>query len=187
MKDIILGSASPRRRQLMELTGLKFYVDEPAAGEISLRNPADMAKENARLKALDVAKRRNGIIIGADTVVSHNGEALGKPKNQDDALYMLKRLCGERHTVYTGLYIIDTFKGQTCAEVEATDVFFANVSDESIMAYIKTGEPMDKAGAYGIQGRWAPNVIKICGDYFNVVGLPLHRLTCMLREVGIDM
>ena len=126
---------------------------------------------------------KDDIIVAADTLVYLDGEPMGKPDDEDDAARMLRRQSGRRHTVYTGIAIM---RGATLVTgAEATEVFFRELSDGEIAAYIKTGEPMDKAGAYGAQGRGALLIERIEGDFFNVMGLPLCRLTMMLRSFGV--
>lgn len=195
---IILASSSPRRQQLLKMAGIgEFEIilpsgDEPDTGDL----PPDKAVEKlARIKCLEVAKKAEAeakaktdisrLIIAADTMVYLGKTLLGKPKDEAEAYDMLKSLSGQKHTVYTGVFI-KTGTETKCA-TEATDVFFRNITDSEIRAYINTGEPMDKAGAYGAQGRGAIFIRKISGDYFNVVGLPLCRLCEMLSEMGVSL
>lgn len=190
---IVLASASPRRAELLKNIGLEFSITPDDSEEISTPglDPAETVKELARNKASNVAERiRNSgglggeeaLVIGADTVVVLSGEILGKPKDEADAERTLRRLSGNRHEVYTGVSVIDTFSGREVCDHEATVVEFRDISDEEIAAYIRTGEPMDKAGAYGIQNLGALFVKRIEGDYFNVVGLPLCKLGMILKK-----
>ena len=196
---IVLASASPRRAELLKNIGLEFSVRPDDSEEISTPglDPAETVKELARNKASNVAgKIRNAgglgdeevLVIGADTVVVLSGEILGKPKDEADAERTLRRLSGNRHEVYTGVSVIDTFSGREVCDHEATVVEFRDISDEEIAAYIRTGEPMDKAGAYGVQNLGALFVKRIEGDYFNVVGLPLCKLGMILKkEFGVRL
>lgn len=168
--------------------------DEPDTGDLP---PSVAVEKLARIKGLEVSAKAEAeaeataaieapsLIIAADTMVYLNEKLLGKPRDEADAYRMLKGLSGQKHTVYTGVFVKmgDEIK---CAS-EATDVFFRNLTDREIRAYIATGEPMDKAGAYGAQGLGAIFIRKISGDYFNVVGLPLCRLSEMLSEVGVKL
>ncbi|MCL2077539.1 MAG: Maf family protein [Oscillospiraceae bacterium] len=182
---LILASNSPRRQKLLKSAGYKFKVI-PAEGEEMLPplNPERAAVEIAKVKALEIAEKNpDCIILAADTIVVSGGEILGKPVNCDDAFRMLKALSGARHTVITGVFILKgvssrSFFGRTSVE-------FHVLSDYEITSYIKTGEPFDKAGAYGIQEKGALLVKGIRGDYFNVMGLPLARTAIVLREFGV--
>ena len=188
MLRLVLASASPRRSQLLRDLGLAFVVvpshaEEPApSGEDGAR-PGAYVERLAHLKAS--ACDEAGLIIAADTVVVFEGEILNKPRDAGEAFEMLSRLRGRTHRVLTGvcLRLADEF----WCEHEETRVTFGAASDEWLRAYIGTGEPLDKAGAYGAQGRGALLVERIEGDYFNVVGLPLFRLARMLRERGFWM
>lgn len=196
---IVLASASPRRAELLKNIGLEFSITPDDSEEISTPglDPAETVKELARNKASNVAERiknsgglggEEALVIGADTVVVLSGEILGKPKDEADAERTLRRLSGNRHEVYTGVSVIDTFSGREVCDHEATVVEFRDISDEEIAAYIRTGEPMDKAGAYGIQNLGALFVKRIEGDYFNVVGLPLCKLGMILKkEFGVRL
>ena len=172
----ILASASPRRKELLTLAGIEYEVvvsqcEEILPDEIT---PDKAVEELARQKAEDVFSRHDdAMIIAADTVVALGNTILGKPKDEDDAFSMLSSLSGRRHTVFTGVCI--KTKGKTDIFHVATDVEFYELSEKEIKDYIATGEPMDKAGAYGIQGKGFVLVKGIHGDYFNVVGLPLSE------------
>ena len=187
--DIILASGSPRRRQLLEQIGLKRFtvrssdVDETA--DLS-RPPSEIVEELSARKALAVAAEAgaDSLILAADTIVTIEGAVLGKPADENDAFRMLCSLSGCRHQVYTGVTLL--YRGERLTQHEVTDVTFRALSEAEIGAYIATGEPMDKAGAYGIQGLGALLVEGIRGDYFNVMGLPLCRLGRMLSRFGVS-
>ena len=187
MTPIILASKSPRRAELMQQIGLPFTVcpadaDESVAPELS---PAEAVAEISRRKALAVRQMRNAgdIIVACDTVVALDHRIFGKPHTPEEAEAMLHQLSGRTHSVFSGLTVC--CGTAVTSAVECTDVTFRMLSDSEITAYVKSGEPMDKAGAYGIQGLGAVLVERISGDYFNVVGLPLCRLAQMLRPFGI--
>lgn len=190
---IILASASPRRRELLTQIGVNFAV-QPACGEevITGSNPEEVVKELSAQKAEEVAKMQqegDWLVIGADTVVSCDGRILGKPKDEADAFVMLSMLQGHTHEVYTGvtLYWSVNGKEQKLMFAEQTKVTMYAMTAEEIRSYIKTGEPMDKAGSYGIQGKCAAFIEKISGDYNNVVGLPVARIYQELLQKGIDI
>ena len=186
--SIVLASASPRRRELLEMMGLEFEI-VPAKDELDAEGlpPAEAVAKIALGKAMSVAKLRaeNDLVIAADTLVCLDGELLGKPKDEAEAFAMLKKLSGNEHQVYTGVAVSQGDKSVSCAEM--TKVRFCRMSVEDIKNYIATFEPMDKAGAYGIQGKGAVFIEGIEGDYFNVMGLPLHRLSLMLKEFGFSL
>lgn len=183
--DIILASASPRRHEILSKMGYSFRVVSANIDEnTNAKNVADAVLETAKNKAMAVAKIEKGLIIAADTVVAIDGITLGKPKNKEEAFNMLTHLSGKRHEVYTGVCITDGKK--TTGFYEKTSVFFRSLQEFEIKDYINSGEPMDKAGAYGIQGRGALLVKKIDGDYLNVVGLPMTKLyTVLTTEFGM--
>jgi len=189
--QLILASASPRRRELLALIGIPFQVDPACIEEVppDAHAPEEIAKTLAREKALAVACRyRSGIVIGADTIVVVDGEILGKPQDSQDALAMLRRLNGREHEVVTGVSLLDIADGRVVREqcdAVCTRVWFRQVSEEHLQRYVDTGEPMDKAGAYGAQGYGSTLIERIEGCYFNVVGLPVSRLCAMLEEWGI--
>jgi septum formation protein len=170
------------------LFGLPFEID-PAQGEET--PPAGATAPEtvialSKAKALEVAARHpQALVIGSDTVVELDGEILGKPKDEQDAFRMLRRLSGQEHRVYTGVTLVKD--GQSLSQAEKTRVFFREMTDQEIWAYIRTGEPMDKAGAYGYQGMAGLFIQGIEGDYFNVVGLPLCRLGQMLKQLGVEL
>jgi septum formation protein len=187
MERIILASASPRRAQLLRQLGLDFEViTSGVAEEDCEKDPTRLAKRLALSKARAVAQRvENGVVIGADTVVCINGELLGKPWDEAEAASMLRRLSGHQHHVMTGVAVIRQPEGRTLCHVEKTAVFFRPVREEEIQWYLDSGEPYDKAGGYGIQGKAAVFVDKLEGCYFNVVGLPLAALYRLLEETGV--
>ncbi|MBE7034513.1 MAG: septum formation inhibitor Maf [Ruminococcaceae bacterium] len=183
---VVLASASPRRRELLEQIGLPFFVlpsqaDEDINPDLS---PQLTVQSLSLLKAADIAKTQpaSAYVIGADTVVVLDGEILTKPKDEEDARRMLARLSGRAHSVVTGVTVIRCRDGKSISVCEETKVFFKEMSEAEIASYVATGEPLDKAGSYGIQGLGALFVEKIEGDYNNVVGLPLMRLCHILQE-----
>jgi len=183
---VVLASASPRRRQLLELIGIEHDI-QPANIDESVRpreTPAHYAERLAREKASVVASRDpDRITIAADTTVVVNKKVLGKPENEEDARRMLSMLSGREHTVITAIAVARGRKLRSA--VEEVRVRFRRLHDDEINAYIATGEPMDKAGAYGIQGYGATIVECIEGDYFSVMGLPLAKLVDLLRDLGV--
>lgn len=185
MKQIVLASGSPRRREILEGLGVEFEVMSSDIEEIvdEKLSPPEIAKQLAYQKAKDISNKIKGdcVVIGADTIVEYN-KVLGKPQSIEEAYDMLKLLSGQVHRVITGFAIIDSRAQRELIDYECTNVYFDNLSDEQIRKYIATGEPMDKAGAYGIQGRASLFVSKIEGDYFNVVGLPIFKLGVVLRN-----
>lgn len=189
MKKIVLASASPRRRQLLDQIGLKFEIKPSTVGETSKTNlgAKEMAMELAKLKALDVANNEiNSIVIGSDTLVFMD-EILGKPKDEDHAFEILQQLSGKFHYVYTGIAVIDTATDKIIVDYEQTKIKMKRLSAKEIRGYISSGEPMDKAGAYGIQGLGSVFVEKIEGCYFNVVGLPVFKLCSILDKFGVEI
>ena len=195
MEIIVLASGSPRRKELLAKTGLKFSVVVSGGEEkAETSDPAETVEKLSLDKAYAVAdllqaEKEPQLIIGADTVVACDGEILGKPSDREDAFRMLWKLQGQTHQVYTGVTLLlkkkHTWQAHTFSE--KTDVQFYPVSREELLAYIETGEPMDKAGSYGIQGGFGIYVKGICGDYNNVVGLPVGRLVYELKKLGIDI
>lgn len=186
-KKLILASASPRRAQLLNQIGLTFQVIPSGVDEdeIIRHDPLANVQAVALSKARYVAARaEDGIVIGADTQVLADGEVLGKPKDATDAERMLHRLNGTTHKVITGVALVDAKTGYEEAWVETTMVTFRKLSLDEISDYMNIGEPMDKAGAYGIQGRAAAFVERIEGCHFNVVGLPLAKLVQRLRTLS---
>jgi septum formation protein len=190
MKKIILASASPRRKEILEKTGLKFSVDESSYDEshVTGLKPAQLALLHSRCKAREVAARRkNALVLSADTIVVLKDVVYGKPKNKTEAANMLKALSGKTHTVITAFTILDTESKKEHSRAVESKVTFRKLSDDEISAYIKSGEPMDKAGAYGVQGLGAAIVKKIDGDFFNVMGLPLSTVVADLKKFGIKV
>lgn len=191
-KKIVLASASPRRRELLQNMGLDFEIITSDGAEQVFENELsqDTVKRLSSEKALNVAKRApydDCIVIGADTVVAIDGKILGKPVDEGDAKRMLTLLSGRTHKVYTGVSVIETTSGERVSDYVETEVKFVNLTERQIEKYVSSGEPMDKAGAYGIQDLGAMLVEKINGDYFNVVGLPVSRLARILRDrFGVD-
>ncbi len=184
---IVLASASPRRVELLSSAGVTFAVMPSGIPEEALPNelPEDHVLRLAREKALDVAKREDGrFFIGADTVVVCDGEIMGKPKDSADAARMLRKLSGIGHFVITGFAIYDKERKDAIAAAVQTRVYFKQLRDEEIQAYIATGCPFDKAGAYAIQGGAGYMVERIDGSYSNVVGLPLCEVVEALRRIG---
>lgn len=186
--SIILASASPRRRELLQQMGFTEFSVIPAKGQEVIDpalSPEKLVESLALQKASEVAANAapQDIVIGADTIVVLDGKVLGKPANQAAAFKMLCALSTRRHTVYTGVAVVRGDK--VMVSHEATQVRFCDLTEHEILDYIATGEPMDKAGAYGIQGRGALFIEGIQGDYFNVVGLPICRLGRMLAGFGV--
>ena len=186
---IILASQSPRRRELLSRMGITHFDVLPAQGEEHIDHslPAGLLVEAlARQKAAEIAACAppDAVIIAADTVVALDNEILGKPHTAQEAAEMLQKLYGRQHTVYTGVAVRQN--DTELVEREAAQVHFRPLSPQEIRAYIATGEPMDKAGAYGVQGYGCLFVEGIVGDYYNVMGLPVCRLGRMLRQFGVD-
>ena len=184
MERLILASKSPRRAELLARMGIEFTVCAPEVDEQVSGEPAACVEELARRKAHAGAElARSGWVLAADTLVFLDGQALGKPKDDGEAAAMLRALSGRSHDVYTGLCVIDTAAGTTSVDVERTRVTFRPLSDEEIAAYVATGEPRDKAGAYAIQGGAAAFVSGYDGSYNNVIGLPTERLAERLNRI----
>ncbi len=205
MSQLILASSSPRRKELLARIGVAFEIC-PAKGEeiISSIEPSDVVMELSEQKAKEVAAMirqyneshkelttpQDILVIGADTVVAAEGAILGKPKDEEDAFRMLSMLSGKTHGVYTGVtfvFIDKTGRAGAHTFFERTEVSMSLMSEEEIRRYIATGEPMDKAGAYGIQGKCAVYIEKINGDYNNVVGLPVAAIYRELKKLGVDL
>lgn len=189
----ILASNSPRRKELLSQIGVSFEIIPSKFEEQFVElHPARLVEHFAYMKAADVAAavKDEALVIGSDTIVClDEGTALpmGKPKSREDAFDMLKKLSGKQHLVMSGLSIINTVTGESITSHEVTKVKMKELEDSEIEAYISTGEPMDKAGAYAIQGLGSLFVEGIEGDYSNVVGLPLFRLGKMLRHFGVKL
>ncbi|MEH2958557.1 Maf family protein [Candidatus Merdisoma sp. JLR.KK006] len=190
-KKLILASASPRRKELLEQMGLVFRVC-PACGEEESvhRDPEKMVLELALKKAREVAQKtkEDALIIGSDTVVAFQGEILGKPADEEDAIRMLKGLQGASHMVYTGVAVVDARTGKVLLNfADGTEVSMYPMTEEWIRRYVKTGEPMDKAGAYAIQGGCSLWIRGIRGAYSTVVGFPAARFYQEMLGIGIDL
>lgn len=187
--DIILASSSPRRRELLERMGLDFIVRTLPHDEIMnpFNTPADEVARISRIKADAVYPtcHDDDVIVAADTIVVCDGLMMGKPRSESDAFSMLRRLSGREHQVVTGLTVMCGDAAETVTVT--TTLRLRNLSNDEIRAYIATGEPMDKAGAYAIQGYAAMFVIGLDGDYYNVMGLPVCTLTMMLRRHGVKL
>jgi len=184
---LILASASPRRRELLGRLTDDFVVIPSDVEEGRSADPAVRAVEAARAKASAVGAVERGVILGADTVVAVDGRVLGKPGSREEARGMIAQLAGRRHSVYTGLCVRRTDSGEEWTACEETRVTFRRLEADEIEAYLDTGEYSDKAGGYALQGRAAKFVAGIEGDYTNVIGLPLCRVTLLLREVGVRL
>lgn len=187
---LILASGSPRRIELLKMLGCKFQIISSKDEErINPRlSPIQNAKRLSRLKALNVASKiSEGIVIAADTMVVLGKKILGKPKNKKEAQEMLEKLSGKEHRVITGVAIINVKTKKIMQDVVITKVKFRKLNKNLIERYIASGEPLDKAGAYGIQGKASLLVESIKGDYFNVVGLPLNPLNQLLEKFGIGL
>lgn len=187
--EIILASASPRRLEILKMFGLDptvciSQVDETVGEDMSPRQTVEYL---SRIKGEAVAvEKSDALVVSADTVVAHNGEILGKPRDDEDAYRMLSSFSGKTHEVWTGYSVF--YKGKRITRSVVTSVTFKSLSDEEIWAYIKTGEPKDKAGSYGAQSRAAVFVERIDGDFFNVVGFPLSDFySAVMTEFGISL
>ncbi len=189
MKKVILASTSPRRKKIMEMLGIPFEIipseyEEDMTKDLS---PEELVKELAYGKAADVAKNHpDAVVIGGDSFVVLGKRKLGKPKSEAEAFEMLTALRGSHHQVYTGTSIIDTATGNHEEFVVSLDVKFREYTDETINWYIKTGEPMDKAGAYAIQMKGAILIDTVAGDYIGAIGLPIAELYLRLPKYGVD-
>ncbi len=181
---VLLASASPRRRELLTLIGIEHEVRPSNIDEAYLAGelPRQHAERLAREKAIAIDEH-DAVTIGSDTIVVVDGDVLGKPRDRAHAAEMLRRLSGRSHVVMTGVAV--RWRGRLASGLEEVGVTFRRLGDDEIERYIDTGEPMDKAGAYGIQGFGATIVDRVDGDYFAVMGLPLNRLVRLLRELGL--
>lgn len=193
MRKIVLASASPRRKELLENIGCKFSVvisDADESGIPKDLEPGTYVRELSLLKATQAVKHvdKNTLVIGADTVVESGGKILGKPKDKNEAFEMLKAMSGKTHYVYTGITVVDTNDMRAVSQYEKTAVTMREIPDREINYYINNFKVLDKAGAYGIQEYASVFVSRIEGDYFNIVGLPLCRLSEMIsKEYGEDL
>lgn len=185
---LILASGSPRRRQLLAAMGVRFEVRPTDVDESAL--PGESPEQHVRRLARDKSRAQvlaGELVLAADTVVVFNGDVLGKPRDRDDAQSMLRRLSGRRHVVLTGLALTAGTLQKTVDSVERSEVEIAPLSEEEIRWYVGTGEPLDKAGSYAIQGLGALFVTSVMGNYTNVVGLPLPPTQALFRELGFDL
>lgn len=190
MTKLILASASPRRREIFDMAGFAFAVCPARGEEVRVgADPVEIVENLAKAKAREVAgsQKEDCLVLGADTIVVLDGEIMGKPADRADASRMLHALQGRSHQVYTGVALDAVRQGVYTVHsfVQRTDVFVYPMTDAEIEAYMDTGEPFDKAGAYGIQGRFGKYIEKINGDYLNVVGLPLGRLYQEMKRLGL--
>ncbi|MBV8689822.1 MAG: septum formation protein Maf, partial [Candidatus Eremiobacteraeota bacterium] len=189
MRELVLASASPRRLELLRSLGFDVRVvpsryAEPAHDDLT---PHQLAAVHAREKAREVAQRLPGmLIVSADTVVDLDGKALGKPRDEADAIRMLRALSGRAHDVHTAFTLIDPKSDLAHEEIESTRVWFYDLDDREIAAYVRTGDPLDKAGAYGIQGLGATLVRRVEGDFYTVMGLPLGRFARVMARLGLS-
>lgn len=189
---VILASKSPRRVEILEKIVKEFEVVQSNFDENTIDFKGDIAKyvkDLSRNKAIEVSKRLNepSIVIAADTVVFQNGKVLEKPKNEEDAFSMLSSLSGNTHKVYSGICLINTYDDTVVTDCDCTEVKFSELNPRQIRNYINSGEPMDKAGAYGIQGLGGAFVERIEGCYYNVMGLPLNKLYKALENYDITI
>ena len=185
--NLILASQSPRRKELLGLFHIPFTVQVSDADETMDPNlsAAEAVAMVSRRKAEAIPREADDVVIAADTIVVLGGEILGKPKDTADASRMLHLLSGRDHQVMTGMTVLRGNQCRTCTEI--TDIHFRDLTDREISAYIRTGEPMDKAGSYGIQGGAALFAERLVGDYYNVMGLPVCRLGQLLREIAPEL
>ena len=183
--ELILASQSPRRRELFSLVGLDYTAITSDADEnIPFTEPGDFVEQLALRKAGAVKKDKPGAcVVGADTIVWLDGEIIGKPRDPEDAVSILKKLSGKTHTVYTGVAVLTDQGCDVCHDT--TEVTMEAIPEADIRAYVASGEPLDKAGAYGIQGPAAVFVKRVEGCYFTIIGMPMHKLYHMLAKVGI--
>lgn len=186
--NVILASGSPRRKDLLTQMGVSFTVVQSNYDEQldSSRSPSEVANELALGKAQDVAARyADALVIGADTIVTVDGEQLGKPESPEHATAMLQQLAGRAHDVTTGLALVCVAKGIEITHADTTKVFFANYDESAVTAYVATGDPLDKAGAYGIQSLYGTLITRVEGDIDTVMGLNTTSLARLLTEQGI--
>lgn len=189
-RKIILASKSPRRDELLKRIGLHFEVKTSDFDESSVNahSPVEHVEILSRGKAKSVAEEhKDAIVIGADTVIVIDGEIIGKPTSEENAVEILKRLSGKSHLVVTGFTIIDTQFNQTSTKTVESKVYFKELNEAEIEAYVKTGEPMDKAGGYGMQDKAGIFIQNVEGDFFNVVGLPIFALCEELKHYGVNV
>lgn len=188
---IILASGSPRRREILDQVGIQYEVKPSNKEEIiTSTNPEEVVKELSLMKAADIFEKETEdcVVIGADTVVSSDNKILGKPKDEEDAVRMIGDLCGRAHSVFTGVTIFKKDNGiqEMKSFFVETKVKVAAMSEAEIRAYVATREPLDKAGAYAVQGKFAPYIEGLEGDYYNVVGFPIAAICKVLKEMGLE-
>jgi len=188
MKNLILASKSVRRQKILSILGINFITIEPEDVEsIEICDPYEMVKEYARLKAVSIkGKVSDAIILSADTLIVCDKLKLGKPKDMDEAYWMIENLSGRVHKVVTGVYIEDFIEDKSVSDFEVTKVYFRDISPQEIDSFLKKEDVLDKAGAYAIQGLAATFVRRIEGCYFNVVGLPLFKVASILKKFGFS-
>lgn len=192
MAKIILASASPRRKEILEQVGVTCEViSSQVAEEVEENEPGAMVEALSSLKAEDIAGQAEGdfVVIAADTMVVKEGEVYGKPSGEEEACQILGSLQGDRHEVYTGVTLISVLDGEGLIDSfhTRTIVDMMPMTADQISAYVQTGEPLDKAGAYGIQGRGAAYIKNIVGDYYNVMGLPVSTVLSHLDNMGVNL
>ena len=185
--NLILASQSPRRKELLDLFHLPFEIRVADIDETmdSRKSPFAEVARVSRAKAMAIPREEGDVVIAADTIVVCGGHVLGKPRDAADAMRMLSLLSGRDHQVMTGMTVLRGEKCVSCTEV--TDIHFRTLSEKEIRNYVATGEPMDKAGSYGIQGGAALFAEKMVGDYYNVMGLPVCRLGMILKEIAPEL
>ena len=186
---MILASKSPRRKEILEGFGLELEILTSSIEETSDKEGLlEQIMDISRKKSLDISeKRKNSYVVSADTVVVLEGNIMGKPKDEDEAFYMLNSLSGKQHKVLTAYTLMNSEKEIDFTSYDTTEVFFKELSEEEIRWYISTGEPMDKAGAYGIQGKGSVLVKKIEGDFFNVMGFPISKFYDDLKDLNLSI
>lgn len=190
LRAVALASQSPRRKELLESLGLAVEIVPSAYVEQAHADPSDPATTTLRHalgKARQAAPGGPPVLVAADTIVVIDGDLIGKPRDEAQARAMLRRLSGREHRVFTGFAVIDRALGESVSGVESTAVRFMPLHDEEIAAYVATGDPLDKAGAYSIQGRGGLLVASITGDFYTVMGLPLARIGSALRDLGYNI
>jgi septum formation protein len=188
MTKIILASSSPQRKDLLNQLGVTFEIIPSNFDEDSVKKiaPKEYVKKLARCKAEFVAStQKEGVIIGVDTVITLNNEIIGKPKDEEDATRTLRKLSGKTHNVVSGICVINKYLNKTVTSAVVTKVKFRKLNDKLIKEYIKSKEPLNKAGSYGIQGKGAILIEEINGDYYNIVGLPLTTLAKILESMKL--
>ena len=186
---MILASKSPRRKEILEDTGFKLKIESAEVDEVSDKTSVtEKIMDIARKKTEAVAKLHpDEYVVGADTIVEVDGQIIGKPKNKHEAFKTLKMLSGRKHNVITAFTLLNISKNIDVTDFDITEVSFRELTDNMIKWYIETGEPMDKAGSYGIQGKGAVFIDGIKGDFFSVMGFPIGKFTEKLRELGIEL